>query len=56
MGSRRCRPWRDRPDDRRSIKIAEIPAYEKGERPLFAGNLYADLSETALYYCWSSGW
>ena len=22
----------------------------KGERPLFAGNLYADLSETALYY------
>src|SRR6202023_80163 len=22
----------------------------KGERPVFAGNLYADLSETALYY------
>jgi len=22
----------------------------KGERPAFAGNLYADLSETALYY------
>src|SRR2546430_9452030 len=22
----------------------------KGERPTFAGNLYADLSETALYY------